>query len=213
MRPRILLSVELKRENYIEAIECSGGIAVAEYCPAIDLSYDGLLLCGGRDVNPARYGEAVDGAVDIDYDRDAAEFALVKAYIEAGKPVFGICRGCQVLNVYFGGTLYQHLENTHLHRSETDVDRVHYVEAVKGSLPHRLYGDRYAVNSVHHEAVKNLGNDLVVSQASDDGIIEGFEHTSMPVFAVQWHPERLISSTGETVNGSKLFEYFVSLCK
>ena len=213
MRPRILLSVELRKENYIAAVESAGGIAVAEHCPDVDLSFDGLILCGGRDVNPARYGEETDGAVNIDYARDEAEFALAKAYIEAGKPVLGICRGCQVLNVFFGGSLHQHLENTHFHKSDTDTDRTHAVVAVKGGVTEKLYGESYTVNSIHHEAVKTLGNGLIVTERSNDGIIEGFVHATLPVFAVQWHPERLVGAESETVDGLKIFEYFLSLCK
>ena len=213
MKPRILLSVETNKENYIDAVNLAGGDPVAINCPEIDLSYDGLILCGGRDVNPERYGEEVNGAINIDYDRDAAEFVLAKAYIEAGKPVFGVCRGCQVLNVYFGGSLHQHLENAIDHRSQTNVDRIHAVTAVEGTLAEKLYGNRFVVNSVHHEAVKTLGNGLIATQYSDDNVIEGFEHESLPVFAVQWHPERLIFGREEIANGLKLFEHFVSMCK
>lgn len=214
MRPRILLSVELEAEKYIHAVELAGGTAEAQNCPAVDLSYDGLIVCGGRDVNPALYGEDINGAVEIDFQRDTAELALIQAYVEAGKPVFGICRGCQIMNVYFGGSLHQHLENTCQHRSETKVDRTHSIEAADNSLAQKLYGKRYIVNSVHHEAVKELGRGLIVTEVSDDGIIEGFQHESLPIFAVQWHPERLVETEdAETVDGLKIFEYFVSLCK
>ena len=94
------------------------------------------------------------------------------------------------------------------------MDSIHAAEAVKGSIAESLYGERYTVNSVHHEAVKTLGNGLIVSQMSDDGVIEGFEHESLPIFAVQWHPERLVSlENAETVDGLKLFQHFISLCK
>ena len=214
MQPRILLSVELNKEHYINAIESAGGIPTAEYCPEVDLSYDGLLLCGGRDVDPQRYGEEINGAVNIDYARDAAEMALAKAYIAAGKPVLGVCRGCQLLNVYFGGTLYQHLESTPHHRSGTTVDAIHTVDVTADNVIKEFYGEHFTVNSVHHEAIKKLGNDLVVTHISDDGVIEGFEHKTLPVFAVQWHPERLVNlENAETVNGIKIFEHFLSMCK
>ena len=105
MCPNILLSVELEAEKYIHAVELAGGTADAKKCPEVDLSYDGLILCGGRDVDPALYGEVINGAVEIDYERDTAEMALLKAYVEAGKPVLGICRGSQLMNVFFGGSL------------------------------------------------------------------------------------------------------------
>ena len=166
-------------------------------------------------MDPSRYGEALDGATDIDQDRDASEFALARAFIEAGKPVFGICRGSQLLNVYFGGTLHQHMFNTVLHRSGTDIDREHEVEAVPNSVIEQLYGKRFVVNSVHHQAIKTLGTDLTVTHRSDDGIIEGFQHNSLPIFAVQWHPERLVDQRkrNHCVDGGKLFRYFIELCK
>ena len=214
MKPRILLSVELNKEHYIDAIEKAGGTPVAEYCPEVDLSYDGLLLCGGRDVDPQRYGEEINGAINIDYARDAAEMALAEAYIAAGKPVLGVCRGCQLLNVYFGGSLYQHLDTAPHHRSATDVDAIHTADTVTDSVIRKLYGDHFMINSVHHEGVKVLGKDLIVTHVSDDGVAEGFEHKSLPVFAVQWHPERLINlESTEIVDGLKIFEHFISLCK
>ena len=215
MGKRILISGHKFIENYIDAVEKAGGEPVAGYLPEIDLDCAGLILCGGVDVDPSRYGEALDGATDIDQDRDASEFALARAFIEAGKPVFGICRGSQLLNVYFGGTLHQHMFNTVLHRSGTDIDREHEVEAVPNSVIEQLYGKRFVVNSVHHQAVKTLGTDLTVTHRSDDGIIEGFQHNSLPIFAVQWHPERLVDQRkrNHCVDGGKLFRYFIELCK
>ena len=215
MGKRILISGHKFIENYIDAVEKAGGEPVAGYLPEIDLDCAGLILCGGVDVDPSRYGEALDGATDIDQDRDASEFALARAFIEAGKPVFGICRGSQLLNVYFGGTLHQHMFNTVLHRSGTDIDREHEVEAVPNSVIEQLYGKRFVVNSVHHQAIKTLGTDLTVTHRSDDGIIEGFQHNSLPIFAVQWHPERLVDQRkrNHCVDGGKLFRYFIELCK
>ena len=99
--PAILLSGKPSMEAYVEAIGNAGGIPTAEYCRTYGEEYDGLLLCGGVDVAPARYGQPVNGSGTPDVERDAAEFVLIEAFLQAGKPVFGICRGCQLINVWY----------------------------------------------------------------------------------------------------------------
>lgn len=215
MSVRILVSGQTFIENYIKAVELSGGIPIAGYLPPLDLSCDGLILSGGVDLNPALYHEEMNGSVDINDERDAHELMLLDAFIKAGKPVFGICRGSQLINVYFGGTLHQHMTNTVLHRSCQPLDREHEVESMAGSLMEKLYGKRCVVNSVHHQAIKEIGQGLQVTQMSDDGIIEAYEHTSLPVFAVQWHPERLVlpEKRRHAVDGNKIFSHFINMCK
>ena len=215
MAAKILLSGKLNIADYTNSIETAGGTVVGGYLPEPDLSCDGLLLCGGVDVHPKYYNEEINGSVDIDDDRDTAEFALLKAFIEAGKPVLGICRGCQLINIYFGGSLHQHLFNTVLHRSGKSLDREHEIVTVPGSTMERIYGSRLIVNSVHHQGVKRLGDGLIATMYSDDGIIEGFEHESLPVFAVQWHPERLVSAERRrhAVNGVEIFRHFLKMCE
>lgn len=214
-KPRILLSVNTKKEYYVDAVNAAGGIAVAEYCPAVRAEgFDGLILCGGNDIDPAYYGEEMGGAVDIDHARDKAEFALFEAFMKAGKPIFGICRGEQLLNVAFGGSLYQHIANAELHTDGKSTDVSHLVRAEKGSICARLYGDEFAVNSAHHQAVKVLGKGLCLGMTAD-GVVEGFEHETLPVIGVQWHPERMCCSAArpDTVDGGKIFSYFIDLCR
>ena len=99
-RPCILLSASRSGwQNYENAVLRAGGSVAGGYCPQPDAGYDGLLLCGGEDIDPDRYGQKNCGSLGIDPDRDSAEFALAEAYAAAGKPIFGICRGHQVLNV------------------------------------------------------------------------------------------------------------------
>lgn len=100
--PRVLLSANTNKEFYIDAVEKCGGIAVAQYCPEFSSEYDGLLLCGGNDINPKYYNEDINGSVNIDDLRDAAEFELFRKFVEAKKPIFGVCRGCQLINVALG---------------------------------------------------------------------------------------------------------------
>lgn len=215
-KPRILLSGNKKMPNYVDAVVGCGGIADAKYLPEINTDYDGLILCGGNDTDPSYYGEQIDGAVNIDYERDKCEFALVKAFVDAKKPVLGICRGCQLINIFFGGTLYQHAETAHKHSSYASYDLIHPVNAISNSVAESLYGADFTVNSSHHQAIKNLGCGLKITMTSaDDGVAEGIEHTSLPIIAVQWHPERMCFSNRreDTVDGKALFEYFINMCK
>lgn len=217
MKPKILLAANLKKETYVEAVEKNGGKATAIYCPEIDLSFDGLILCGGNDTDPEYYGEEIDGAVKIDYERDKTEIAIARAYIEVGKPVMGICRGHQLLNIIFGGTLYQHIPNYLEHQPQTqDCIVNHGVKAKKDSLAEKLYGEEFMVNSYHHQAIKELGKGLKVTAYSDDGtVIEAIEHESLSVLGFQWHPERMCDplTNGERADGNLIFKYFINLCK
>ena len=212
---KILLSGKANIQYYIEAAEGVGAEVVAEYLPKISTDYDGLILCGGNDVDPSYYNEAIDGSVDIDYERDKNEFALLKAFVDAGKPVFGICRGYQLINIFFGGSLYQDICESALHRSKGGQDSVHSVDATQGSVLYSLYGGVFAVNSSHHQALKVLGDGLVSTATWNNKYTEAFEHESLPIIGVQWHPERMCFSKKreDTVDGARLFEYFALKCK
>lgn len=215
-KPRILLSGNRKLPNYVDAVVGSGGIADAKYLPEIDTDYDGLILCGGNDTDPAYYGEQIDGAVNIDYERDKCEFALLKAFVDAGKPVFGICRGFQFINIFFGGTLHQHAETANKHSSFESYDLIHPVHALVGSVAEKLYGTDFTVNSAHHQSIKKLGDGLKITMTSpEDAVVEGIEHTSLPIIGVQWHPERMcfLNRRDDTVDGAAIFKYFINMCK
>ena len=118
------------------------------------------------------------------------------------KPILGICRGLQLLNVYFGGTLHQHILG---HAQVCGRDHLHIVHAAPGLL-RALYGARFTVNSAHHQAVETLGGGLKVLACAPDGTVEAIAHKALPAFAVQWHPERLCGafSRPETVDGAAL---------
>ena len=212
---KLLLSGKTRIEYYIDAVENLGAEAIADYPPAIDTQYDGLILCGGSDVDPKYYNETINGSVNIDNERDKNEFALLKAYIDAGKPVFGICRGFQLINIYFGGTLYQDIKEADLHKRINEKDSVHSITADEDSIVGKLYGKNVSTNSAHHQALKDLGKGLKATAYWQDKYIEAIEHTELPIFAVQWHPERTCFSMArnDTCDGSKLFEYFIKLCE
>lgn len=215
MKPRILMSLSQSAKNYYkDAVESCGAIADQWYLPEVSTDYDGLILGGGADIDPKFYGEPVNGSVGIDLARDEREFALTSSFLDAGKPILGICRGHQVLNVFFGGSLHQHLEQTQLHRWTDDVYASHEVTAVPGSIIAGIYGEQFRVNSAHHQGVKKLGTGLRITAMADD-VVEVIEHEKLPVIGVQFHPERMSLSERreDTVDGIGIIQYFVNLCK
>jgi len=175
---------------------------------ALPGKFDGLLLSGGSDVDPSRYGEApVNGSVQVDAGRDALDFELLARAVHLEAPVFGICRGLQVVNVAFGGTLWQDLPAQRARGVEhsfpsRDHDRAHPAHVVRvsrdlpGALPLGVVlaaADGVFVNSRHHQAVKDLAPGLVALAASPDGLVEAFAREGGPYLAaVQWHPENLV---------------------
>lgn len=212
---RILLSGKNNMQNYVDAVNAAGGEATAKYLPDIDTGYDGLILCGGADIDPKYYHQENQGSVGIDPERDAVEFALLKAYVDAGKPVLGICKGHQLINVFFGGTLHQDLPEKHLHTSGQGFDLIHPVTAKETSMLRKLYGSSFVVNSSHHQAIDRLGAGLQATAWWENTYIEAFEHCSLPIYGVQFHPERMCLSKArpDTIDGIQIFRWFLDVCK
>lgn len=192
------------RQDYVRCVEQAGGVPLVlapgrpEHAEAILDSLDGLLLSGGADVDPALYGEASHAKLRrVIPERDAFEIALCRAALQRDLPVLAICRGQQVLNVACGGSLVQdipsQLDGTVDHDPKQErALPAHGVRIESGSRLRAILGrDEAPVNSFHHQAVKDLGADLVVSARSlEDGVIEGIEAPARRfVVGVQWHPE------------------------
>ena len=160
---------------------------------------DGFLIPGGRDIEPSRYGARRKMHTHRSSKaRDKMEEVLIPAIIASGKPVLGICRGMQSINVVLGGTLHQDINAEHPASASHVQPRPwnmpsHMLNLVEGSkLEHIVGAPRIGVNSLHHQSVAQLGEGLVVSAVADDGIIEGIEHEGEPfIVGVQWHPERM----------------------
>lgn len=168
-----------------------------EELEALAKGFDGLLLCGGDDLNPALYGEAEHEKLGPYEDRrDRQERLLFEAACRLGMPVFGVCRGLQLINVCLGGTLYQDLPSQKPseveHHMDEPYDRAeHEVKLTERGLFAELLGrTSLGVNSCHHQAIRTLGRDLEVLAEAPDGIAEAIRGTSHPyLVAVQWHPE------------------------
>jgi len=213
------------RQTYIQAVVDAGGLPVLIPPGPQDVLYatfarlDGLLLPGGWDVAPAEYGELPHPKLGkIEPERDALELALCRRALAEGKPMLGICRGIQVMNVAAGGTLYQDIPSqyatTICHATDQNMPRGHIVHDVLVEPSSRLaalVGDgALPVNSWHHQAIKVLGQGLVISARADDGIIEGVEAPEHPfAVAVQFHPEDLYEIDDRV---RRLFAGFIAAC-
>ena len=197
-------------EAYIRALAGSGALAwpipLIPEDPDLLASLlghiDGLLIPGGTDLDPAHYGEEAEPVVDTpDAARDETELPLIRKALEDGIPVFGICRGMQTLNVAAGGTLHQHVGGTVRHDFHMDraVPRDHIAHTVDVEGHTRVYEivgrGRLSVNSLHHQAVKGLGEGMEAVAHAPDGLIEAVEMSGHPfAVGVQWHPEELVGS-------------------
>jgi putative glutamine amidotransferase len=166
---------------------------------------DGLLLTGGPDINPLRYGRVPEGSTNnYDDERDLAEIEQLESALDRRIPILAICRGMQLLNVVHGGTLFQDLDSGNCHLLKTTVlDQpgkhrpAHLVTVMPGTrLASILKTARLSVNSRHHQAIENLGRGLLVAATAPDGTIEAIEGGDDPfVLGVQWHPEdRILAS-------------------
>lgn len=203
---------------YLDGVTLAGGIAVllppqpagAGAAGRVLDALDGLIITGGRDVDPAAYGDEPHPATDEPArDRDAWEFALVDAALHRLMPILGICRGAQVLNVALGGTLHQHLPDLVGHTRHKPADAVFStttVDTVPGSRLAGLIGESAHAKCYHHQGIAHIGEGLVVC-ATSDGVIEAVEKPGEHfVVAVQWHPE-------ETLDDLRLFSGLVEAAR
>lgn len=159
---------------------------------AVAQRLDGVLLTGGTDIDPARYGADPDPELlGIETERDDLELQLLETALNRDIPVLGICRGIQLVNVHLGGTLNQHIPEHARFDVSADTE-VHEVTMAPDSVLGDIYGERRQVNSLHHQTVADVAPGLTVTATADDGTIEGLELGDNLV-AVQWHPEMMRS--------------------
>lgn len=214
-KPTLLLSLAPSEPpTYAHAIAAAGGRSVGGYLPQQELlaQCDGLVLGGGGDVEPAWYGQENWACDTVDGERDRRERQLIRLALEKKIPILGICRGMQLLNVVFGGDLIQHIGDSH---SMTQGQyRLHPTRTLPRSQLDRLYGTEPMTNSGHHQVIGRLASGLQATQWAWDGVIEGIEHLTLPILAVQWHPEQLCppKKPTEAVSGEPLFRWFLHRC-
>lgn len=191
-------------------------LSVADYVDALD----GLILQGGADIDPQAYGETPSEMLQAtDAIRDRFELNLLRAFAGAGKPVLGICRGMQLINVAFGGSLHQDL----IHAGATDAAHVspaydeheHALRLAPGSWLHSLYADVVSprVNSIHHQGIKRLGDGLAIEAWADDGIPECIRAEQGFVLGVQWHPEFHDERFPHLLPGGPLLQAFLAAAR
>lgn len=203
------------RDSYVKRSD----IDLHHYAAALD----GLVLQGGNDVAPESYGEtALADEWRGDRVRDRYEMALIEAFVEARKPVFGICRGLQLLNVTFGGTLLQDIQTqrpeSRTHRDGSKYERhFHHVELLPGTTLAGLYPDvqRATMNSIHHQGIKDLAPGFVVeARCPEDGMIEAIRREGPGYVAgVQWHPEFHDPDDPVTFDDGPMLQHFLAAAR
>lgn len=213
-----------QKVTYAQAVWAAGGEAILlpcnpdkNNCRQIVSMLDGLLVPGGHDMDPTFYGESVQESCGtfVRYE-DEYDMELIKEAVTQGKPVFGICRGMQIINVLYGGTLYQDIPSQYLGalihtRIHVEQETYHIVNVKEGSyLATMLEKTKdVKVNSSHHQAVKEVAEGFEVTAKSPDGIIEAMENRNASILCVQWHPERM----QDVECWKRIMDSFINRCK
>lgn len=208
-------------DAYVQSVKRAGGVPIV--LPVIDSSekikeyanlIDGLILTGGHDVNPLIYGEEPDiKLTEILPRRDFLDYELIKYTTQLNKPILAICRGMQILNTYYGGTLYQdnsYCKTFHIKHSQVYTPDVptHTIKIEPNSIMEKVFGSHATVNSFHHQSVKGLAEGFKITAEAKDGIIEAIEKNPSEQWCVgvQFHPE-ILSFKDEKMQ--ELFNVFV----
>ncbi|AGT44038.1 gamma-glutamyl-gamma-aminobutyrate hydrolase family protein [Treponema pedis] len=210
--------------DYVNAVIAAGGVPVI--LPIIENkedikiqaeNMDGIIIMGGYDVSPVFFNEEPLSCLgEVLPKRDIYEIELIKTAKEIQKPIFGICRGLQILNVAFGGSLYQDISSVkreiqiqHNQKARPDI-RTHSIQTKEKSLMRKLFGKTDTVNSYHHMAIKDVAKDFIATAWAPDGIIEAMEYSGNGyIIGVQFHPEMLARTHKPSLD---LFKEFIKKC-
>ena len=202
--------------NYTDAVLRAGGVPVVfptiaseKDAEALVASVDGIIFSGGPDLDPSWYGETIwNETVQVDTLRDTSDILLMKAALSSGKPVLGICRGAQLLNVVLGGTLIQDIPSQVDTLVKHSGGNWHPVSVEKGSFLYEIFGrDTLQVNSSHHQAVSRIAPDVRAAAYAPDGVLEAYAYGDR-LIAVQFHPERMVLEDDDWL---ALFRYFLGM--
>ena len=234
MKPRIAITCKRSSDmtNYIKTVNEYGGEPILleslqipahqhnALIPEFLKDNDGILLTGGGDIDPTHYCEERSSATHVSRSRDTLELRLCQKALETDIPVFGICRGIQVMSVAMWGNLYQDIDTDHpkpvlSHPKLNGEDARHEIQIESGSLLNEIIGKNVdRVNSAHHQAVKDVGKDFVITARSSDNVIEAIEDPSKDfVLGVQYHPERMTATDEFLEHRGKLFSAFIESAK
>jgi len=214
------------RKEYCNGILEAGGLPLLLCCYGQDdiqdiaSGLDGLLLSGGGDIDPRFFGEEpIPGLGEVNLERDEFEIQLIKTFVKMHKPIFGICRGIQIINVAMGGSLYQDLdsqwgkERIQHNQKGPGNQSSHRVILEPGTVLEKIMGNKREiwVNSFHHESIRTVAPALKVNAYAPDGVIEGIEgKQEIQIMGVQWHPERMLQANEDML---QLFRFFVDSCR
>ena len=202
MKKILLTAGEKVPVHYLRALKALGAEGVQATPDSPLDEFDGLILCGGGDPDPALFGQKNQGSYGICRERDQLELSCIHYFLKKERPILGICRGNQILNVAFGGTLVQHLPTANEHIAP-GADLYHEIRT--DGLLKKLYGRKIQVNSSHHQGIGRVGRGLRVLAVAPDGVVEALTHERLPVLGVQFHPERM-------ENGLPIFDVFLKHC-
>ena len=212
--------------DYSKAVVAGGGIPIV--LPVVEEKelikeqiklLDGLVLGGGNDLNPLLYGEDFkQGIKEVSSKRDEWEIYLLEEFLKTKKPILGICRGHQLINIFFGGTLFQDLkyvgEKVLKHRQDFHPELVtHRVKIIdEDNLIYKLFGKEIITNSFHHQVINKLGDKITPIAVTEDGVVEAIQIKDYPfLYGIQWHPEMMTARGNSKMK--KIFEAFVEKCK
>ncbi|MBF8435483.1 gamma-glutamyl-gamma-aminobutyrate hydrolase family protein [Halanaerobiaceae bacterium Z-7014] len=211
--------------DYLNGIKAGGGMPFIispindeEYIASALERCDGVLLTGGGDIDPELYQEnKLDTCMLVNNFRDEFELKVLDMALKSNKPILGICRGLQLINVYYGGSIYQNIDLLklpveHFNLNKGKDYKAHQVEVYQDShLYQALQKEKIKTNSLHHQAINQLGDGVSVIAKSEDGLIEGIEVKDKEMtFAVQWHPEMMFKKSNEQ---KQIFTYFIDYIK
>jgi putative glutamine amidotransferase len=227
-RPRGIIGQDMVMStiDYPRAVEKAGGIPFIipminniEFIEGVVEKIDGLILSGGPDIYPLLYDSSIHiGCKKTVAERDRFELKILGKAIEHDKPVFGICKGFHMLNIFYGGTLYQDIylecktNIAHSGSKASSYEPCHTVYFEENSVFDGIYNNKSYVNSYHHQAIKDIGSELkAVGWSTDDNLIEAIIHKNNDfILGVQWHPEMMASHYEEQL---EIFKYFINLIR
>lgn len=211
MKKILVAGIPKDTTNYVAVLEHLGAEPIVSLHPESVYSFDGLLLPGGGDICPSYFDQPVIDTRKPNPDLDRAQFSVLYQFLHTHKPILGICKGMQLINVFFGGDINQHVESEALHQWN-GADQWHETTVKKDSLLDKLYNTNVEVNSAHHQSIGTAGQDLEVIQTSIDEIPEAVCHEHLPLLGVQWHPERMCLGHKKygAADGTAIFRWFLN---